>query len=382
MSRSLPAPIEAMLNQLGEVALAELDRALTLRLHPAPTPAERRVAELGFLSQLVAEARDASSPSVPRIEQAVYEQRRRAVGSGAPTAETLAARYGGWRPACRAAFGLLPDGRYVGKGKPWASPARGRKKIPAYTLEEVHAAIRRCALELGRMPSSGDYHWWSREKRRLLRARGVQLETSTLPEHRIPGIEALYRHYPAGAARFRQAVRDSNLSEVDVAIARARHLLPSLEISEVADGPLAALRELHSRTNIVRAGNRDEAHATAGLLDACIAQIEEHGFGCLSLRNAVQIARLLGGSLDWLAGRSTSRGSPPAGDRFDAAQFDSRARKLKLAARLIREKLALPAGPYRRLMSGADEPVLVELAILASLTRVAMNDLLTVPSSH
>jgi len=363
VTASLPAPIEALLRALEQGSLAELERALTLRLQPTPTPAERRVAELGLLAELLAERGSAASPDspdVPRVEREAYERHRLASRADAPAADTLAKRYGGWRRACRAAHGLLPDGRHRGPGKPWPSPARGRRRVSPYSLEEIRAAIRRCALELGRIPSSGDYHWWSREKRRALRARGVELATSRLPEHRVPGIEALYRHYPCGRERFRQALRESALSEVEIAIARANRLLPALK---VAHGPRTALRELASRTQ------------AAGLDSDTLARIEEHGFGWLDLPRAVEIARLLRGSLEWLVGRSASRGSPPAGESFDSERFRLLARERKLSEREICERLSLPAGPFRRLMRGSDQPLLVELAILSSLVGTGIDEL-------
>lgn len=367
MTASLPAPIAGMLGELDRGSLAELERALTLRLHPAPTPAERRVAELGLLAELLAERASASAPSVPRIERQTYERHRLARGANAPAADTLATRYGGWRGACRAAHGLLPDGRHRGRGKPWHSSARGRRKVAPYSRMEIRAALRRCAFELGRIPSSADYHWWSREKRRVLRARGVRLEISSLPEHRIPGIEALYRHYPSGPGRFRQALRECPLDEVKIAVARARRLQPALEIGELAGGPRGALRAIASGSQAATSPPGRSALAACSLDPDTVERIEEHGFGWLGLREAIAIARLLGGSLEWLAGRSASRGSAPKGECFDTDRFRLRARERGLGDKEIRERLALPVGPYRRLMRGTDQPLLAELVILSSL---------------
>ena len=92
----------------------------------------------------------------------------------------LAERYGSWKLACKAAYGLKPDGRTLGRSHhAWPHPARGKPWIEPYTVDEVVWAVRRCGLELACRPMSTTYIRWSARKRRLARVnnRDVRIPT-------------------------------------------------------------------------------------------------------------------------------------------------------------------------------------------------------------
>ncbi len=213
-----------MLDGLNPEAVSELERALSLKLTVSPSAAERRVRELGALATLLGRqpaVPDDPDDKIPSVEIDAYERFREEYAVDAPDHRRLVERYGSWLKACRAAFELLPDGRFRGSANPWPSPTRGKPRVRAYTKEELHAAIRRCALELARAPSSGDFHRWTREKKRLARFAGVQPTGVEPDEHpRFPSISVLYRFYPHGTNRWRLALADANLTDVELSLPR------------------------------------------------------------------------------------------------------------------------------------------------------------------
>lgn len=349
--------ILAMLPLLDLSSVAEIEHALSLRLTPAPTPAERRWAQLGVLATLL-NAFTEPGGRVPSLARHAYEQHRERHAPKAPDHRTLVELYGSWVKACKAAHGLLPDGRYLGKGKPWPSPLLNRQRVPSYSLEELHGAIERCAAELGRVPSSGDYHRWSIEKKRHARRTGAKL--------RIPDIKVLYRLYTEGANRWQCAVAGARLNEVVIAQARAKKLLGAIGVPERPDAPLARLHLL-----------TDEELANAGLAAETRPQVQRAGFGWLPLRQAITLANLLDGSLDWIAGRSLDAGDPPA----DTATFSADHLKHSLATsnvtpKALREQLELPVGPYRDLVTGKRDAVVAELVVIAAALNCRLDDLL------
>lgn len=366
MSGAATQAVRAMLSTAGDTTLAELERALSLQLTGPQTAAERRVAQLGTLTRLLRERDPDWQGNRPPLTREEYDERRVEIDPMAPAAETLAARYGSWLKACRAAHGLLEDGRYTGSSQPWAQPLRGRARLRPYTLEEVHAALRRCALELGRVPSSGDYHWWTREKKRLLRQRGIDLQTSLDPQHRIPGIGPLYRYYGKGRAKFQQALADARLNPVEIAAARAKRLLAGIQLPAHTDAPKAELLQ-HAPTELAAAGVTAESRK---LVDA-------HGFGPLPISQAAAVARLLECALDWLAGCSLHRGEPPTGSRLDTILVSSLAKDRGVSSRELREALSLPTGPFRRIMSGSAEPTLAEVAAIAACLHRRTDEIIT-----
>lgn len=355
---SAAAPVIAMLEVLEREALAELEHALSLRLEPGPTAAERRWAELGALAMLLNALPPEPEGRTPRLAREVYERHRMVHAPDAPDHRTLVVRYGSWAGACRAAHGLLPDGRYLGVGKPWASPSRGRAKTPAYSADELYEAIRRCALEIGRIPTSHDYHRWSLEKKHRARQTGAQL--------RIPDIKVLYRIYPNGENRWQLALVDARLNEVEVARARARKLL-GVACRELPNEPMSRLRLL-----------AESALTNAGFSLDDRGELERAGVGWLPLSRAAVLAELLGGSLDWLVERSLEPGSAPARNSvFASGTFSALLTANKVSPKQVREQLDLPSGPFRDLVGGKREPIVAELVVMATLLRCRLDDLVS-----
>lgn len=336
-----------MLRVLELPVLAELEHALAHRLEPAPTPAERRWSELGVLARLLNERQPLPGEDAPRLERRVYEQHRARHAPQAPDPHTLVERYGSWRKACRAAYGLLPDGRYGGVGNPWPSPFLGRTSAAPYTREEVSESIRQCALDLGRIPTSHDYHYWTREKKRRGRLSGANV--------RHPSISVLYRLYRRGENRWQLALTDARLNVVEIAQSRAQKLLGRASASLRPADPIARLQRLDAY-GLAAAGISREKHV----------QIIREGFTWLPLNLALALARALGGSLDWLAGLTLDSGMPPE----EAAALQPKVlaeliAKKKVEPKLLRDHLDLPNGPYRDLISGKREPILAELIVIS-----------------
>jgi hypothetical protein len=350
-----------MLDVLPTSAIAELERALRLRLFPSARPMDERVVELGFLAELLAEllppaSRDPEGAAPRRIDRTIYDTRRPAEAPGAPPSARLVERYGSWMNASRAADGLLADGRYLGTSKPWRTPARGQARADVYTREEVRAAIRACALELGCRPTANVYYEWARRKRARARQIGAQARRGEIPRApRIPTLRSIYRLYPDGENRWSRAVDDAAITDAQVAEARQRRFSSSDASAETE--PAASISDL-TPVDLER----------LGLSEVEMKAIEGSGFGALPISKAVAIAQELGGSLDWLAGLVPERGQTVAPTAvFDAGEFSRRRRERGLAEAAVRGALGLGLGPYRRLLSGRDEPSLGQLTLLAGL---------------
>jgi hypothetical protein len=91
------------------------------------------------------------------------------------------------------------------------------------------------------------------------------------------------------------------------------------------------------------------------------------GFVWLPLSRAASLARILGGSFDWLAGLSLERDLPP--EEAAALQPDVLAELIaarKVDPKLLREQLDLSQGTYRDLISGKREPLLAELIVISN----------------
>jgi hypothetical protein len=168
------APTRALLGHLSSAGVREIGRALHAKLNAPPTPAERRIAELRYLTALLEEVPQypGRPPYVPRT---VYDQRRTEGVRHAPPSARLTERYGSWPRACRAAWGLLQDGRYWGDDQPWPHVGGGT----VYTHDEVAAGVRECADVIGRIPSSWEYHTWGINRRARARARGEPCRIAT-----------------------------------------------------------------------------------------------------------------------------------------------------------------------------------------------------------
>lgn len=353
-------PVVAMLETLDALALAELERALRLRLTPAFTAAQRRVEELGFLARLLDELpAPTRSNGIPQLHRAVYESRQPLEAPDAPTAKTLVAHHGSWQRVCRAAFGLLPDGRTRAKVSPWASATRGKPRTPKYTREHVRAAIRSCAEALGRLPDASAYQRWSTETKRLARERGAEIP-------RLPSLRVIYRHYPKGENRWRLAIADAALTDGDIARARAERVL---RLPSVVAFPEMA--------EIAFADADPSQLAAIGINERRRKQTVRHGVGVLTLPEAIAVAQLLDGSLDWLAGLDVERGAAPADDaRLDVAAVKTLQEKAGIETAALRQRIGLPLGRWRRLMAGNDEPDLGDVISFASTLGCSIRDLL------
>lgn len=157
-----------MIALLPPEAAAEVLRALYAKLNAPPTAAELRVKDLGFLARLLDE-QPQHPDRLPHVSRKLYDARRAADPGPVPGSARLQERFGSWPRACHAAWGLLNDGRSWGPGEPWARPARHPKN---YQPEEAAASVRKCAKEIGRIPSSQEYHTWVINHRRRARDSG------------------------------------------------------------------------------------------------------------------------------------------------------------------------------------------------------------------
>lgn len=172
-----------MLRRVDPDGRERLARALHQQLNAPTSAAESRVAELGFLARLLEE--ELQPPDrLPYVDRKVYSERRPREAPAAPSAQWLCERFGSWRRACFAAWGLLEDGRRrSGTYEPRLAPGRGR---PArFTAEESVDAVRECANALGYIPSSWDYHRWRLARVRRAKAHGRDL--------RLPHYNAVIR---------------------------------------------------------------------------------------------------------------------------------------------------------------------------------------------
>jgi hypothetical protein len=188
-----------MTKPVEDSTLLKLDRAIRLTLNPPARPAEQRLAELGFLAACL-------KPLPPRpgfgfavLQRKEYDGLRPAT---APSSAVLVRRYGSWHAACYAAYGLQPDGRWTGPGRPWPS-SRGLAAPRSYNREEVHAALRQCRSDLNRRPTTNVYDRWRREKLDDARKRGTTL--------RLPSVPVIYRYYPAARGGWNSALHKAGL---------------------------------------------------------------------------------------------------------------------------------------------------------------------------
>jgi hypothetical protein len=108
-------PLLVMMKALDDGSLAELERAVRLTLNSPPGPAERRLAELGFLASLLNEIAPRHGLGFALLARKRYDELRPATET---SSAVLVRRYGSWTAACYAAFGLQPEGRWLGPGRP------------------------------------------------------------------------------------------------------------------------------------------------------------------------------------------------------------------------------------------------------------------------
>jgi len=167
VEQHVPAALLVMLDHLVPAGQVELEGALAAHLTPPVDVTARRVAELIALTRALEGSLAVHIPNHPvapvQVAQKDYDMLRPAE---APTSGTLVKRYGHWESACRAAWGLLPDGRKTQPGRAWSARLRGRSMPDGYTPKEVQRAIRACATALCRRPSSNAYKVWVERRRR------------------------------------------------------------------------------------------------------------------------------------------------------------------------------------------------------------------------
>jgi hypothetical protein len=194
------AVVRAMAAALSPHARAALARALRLQLGEQPTISQQRVTDLGTLARMLDERAAADGHIEPRlrstapdrwlldpypVDRVHYDAHR---PPRAPSSSLIVKRFGGsWRRACRAIWGLQPDGRYDGIGQPWDNAVRGNPRI-RYTDDECRHAVRRCAQRFGRVPTTSLYIRWTRLEKARARESGAALP-------RLPDYESLRRRY-------------------------------------------------------------------------------------------------------------------------------------------------------------------------------------------
>jgi hypothetical protein len=354
-------PLEAMVDALSQLGRRELEAWLERDLTLQATPAERRAAELGVLAEMLSQITPEPGWTYAMIEQAEYDARR---PPDAPSGRSLSESYGSWKRACKAAYGLKPDGRTLGRSHhAWPHhPGRGQPRVSEYIFDEVIRAVRRCGLELACRPTSTTYMRWSEAKRRLAREHGLTV--------RIPSIDAVYRHFPAnahfpagGRERWRRAVTEAALTDEELRDAYARRMrLEELQLTAADELDSEAIGMLRQ----------------AGITEQSIELIRVGESGKLRLSQAVLAARTLDYSLAYLARTTSERGLPPAADvRFDHELYKRRREEVGLAASRVREMLTLSPRDGRRLALGTYEPTIAQITLLEQLLQLPQAALIT-----
>ena len=169
-----------MIELAPEEALHDVALALHARLNAPATAAERRVADLGLLAALLDE-QPQDPDYLPRVKQEDYDEKRIQTGSSAPSAETLARRFGTWSRACVAAWTLQIDGtRGEAGANPWPGPFPGKRATAPYTRAECVSSIRACTDALRRRPSSWAYNAWRINRLARARSRGEAVRIASV----------------------------------------------------------------------------------------------------------------------------------------------------------------------------------------------------------
>jgi hypothetical protein len=285
------------------------------------------------------------------VPPARYDQLRPAT---APSAARLTNRYGGWTIACRAADGLLEDGRYLGIGRPWVTrpPA---VRPGGFTREEVVDAIRACALHTLTRPSGFRYQRWSEAKRR--RAQRLGNPSVQLPTHTT--IVRLFDSYA-------KALTAAKITDEYLDTERLRRA--GLAVHELPTSPRVRLSE-------ASASDLAEIRIDPDLVQALLAE----GFNDLLLPQAVHLARILCGSLDWLAELTPEPGRPPAASAGTQVEPDA-IRRLRTSAQIseteLRAVIEMPLGPWKRILTGRDTPTLGLTTALGQALGASVSDIL------
>jgi hypothetical protein len=388
-----------MMSALPIRAQVEIERALHGHLRPRRDPREERVRELGALAAMLRQ----SGQLLDGVEHSVAEQprsggrpplrrrrglqaRRRKVARSrararenarrrrwrviprevydagrppdAPDSRRLVERYGSrWVLVCKAADGLLPDGRYRGVGKPWRTVIfhdMGRGLL--YSDRDCLHAIQRCAQALGRRPSSTDYIRW----REMIVRRHPRADRDRLGLPTYDVIKERHRSWP-------HALSEATIRDEDLAIARRAWLpqqpLPVTPAEDTVSGRLARLDE----------STLTELGLTSNHRQRLIAGGAHHH----PLPQAAAVARAAGGSLHWLAGQTPDLGAPPTGHvRLDSESV--RERRLAVGVRDdgLRRRLKLTTAQWRATLRGERHLTLGQLILMAGLLETSADELL------
>jgi hypothetical protein len=297
----------------------------------------RRARRLGFLAQLIEET---GAARVPRV---VYDQER---PQTAPSGQELVDEFRSWRRVCRAAAGVLPDGRINRRdGDNHPRTPGERTKTPAYSRDEILTAIRRCALATGRKPTATAYERWHDREIGKAKRHG-----KTRP--RIPTLSTIARMFP----RWPLAVAAAAIDERELEHAREAPL-PQTE------QPPAKLMP----TELTR--------AAAGRLLTRKGTVDRQQVELLPLSEALVLCRVLDCSLEYLLG-SGDRGRAPEGTRFAHETWKARLAASGVRERQLLQQIGMPLGPYRQLLRGKHEPTLGQHRIFAAIAGAPLTALL------
>lgn len=333
-----------MLDLLDGPALLELKRALTGQLNERESPAERRARRLGPLAELIATHAPAHTPRIPRT---LYDAER---PSSAISSGDLVLEYGSWVKVCRAAEGVLPDGRVRRGDKNRPRNPGIRIQTPAYSRLEITNAIRRCAQWIGRRPTSAMYESWRESELRRVPAQ-------RRPELRLPTLATIERQFGTWAA----ALAATALDERALADVRAERA-PALTRSAAAG-----------------ASAPDIARAQAAGIDVPLTaegRLDHEQALALELGEAIRLAQALGCSLEHLAGLSAAAGVAPPESRFDGPRWRERMREKRIGERTLLHQVGLTLSIYRRILSVGVEPTLLTLTKFASAADTPLGTLL------
>jgi hypothetical protein len=339
VAAALPAPIRAMLDELDGAAIAEVERALRGRLTPkTETPAERRARRLGFLARLIEET---GSARVPRV---VYDEAR---PDTAPSGQELVDEFRLWRRACRAAAGVMADGRINRPdGNNHHRTPGARTKTRAYSRDEIVNAVRRCALDTGRKPTANAYERWRAKKVEAAKRHGK-------PQPRLPDLSTIARTFP----HWRQAIAAAAIDQG--ALARAREeALPRIERRP----PTLTATELTG--------------AGGGHLLTKSGAVDQRQLELLPLSEALALCRAIDCSLEYLLGAG-DRGRSPSGELFAYETWKARLAESGVRERQLLQQIGMPLGPYRQLLRGKHQPTLAQLKTFAAIAAAPMSALLT-----
>jgi hypothetical protein len=363
--RAASKTIMSMISALDLAGQTEVHRALTLHIaKPAPQPLQDRWRQLGCLAEMLAEWSEHNGRWVtltvwndegcPIVGRSDYDAWR---ADQAPPSHDLVAKFGNWLNVCRAAYGLLPDGRWRAGGRPWAQAAIYDRGKRLYTKNDTAQAVRDCALALGRIPSTTDYY----EYRRLrLRRLPDTLDRQALCLPTLTVILKRHRHW-------KNALAAAAVSEQEIVAAR-QAWLPARAPRQPSTGETVGER---------LATMDDHGLLRAGLTAAQRERLVAGGVGTITVSRAITLAHLLDGSLDWLVGTDPLPGAPVAVDaQLSGAAIAAARRASDVPERTICRRLKITTGDYRRLLRGTLDPSVSQLHALLKTLGTTASDLI------